>query len=349
MVHAPLGRARPLPSHPWSSQWPTFTRIRASRLSPTQRLVLRTLLDFPRPRCPSVTTLADGAGLHPRTVERSLHELVRLGWLVRAGVSPYGTSIYELADEGPGSAFRPTDPTSHGSTSIRAPGVEGPTPENSAGNDVVNSDEPPESCSRPRPGSRLGAEEEAPTSSTRPISTPSTWAASSASSCPTEPPRRPAPPAHDPAPPGRVPPDPIRKTDRERAPSTLNPEGRAVLDLLAATPELRDLATPELAARWGGMVTRARPLAFVLQGLRELADAAGDSAAAGRPWSPASIAGRARTWIRAVRPERAEQPPRTTYRRIDLGPAPPPPDLRALAKGWARVAEASRPWKGAPP
>ena len=98
-----------------------------------------------------------------------------------------------------------------------------------------------------------------------------------------------------------------------------------VAALLAAHPELRPIARASVAAL---LVAEGRPLPVVRRALAELAEATRDAAAVEDPWSAATLARKARAYVRRAYAE----PSDTSTRPTSPEPPPePPPQLHAVA------------------
>lgn len=75
-----------------------------------------------------------------------------------------------------------------------------------------------------------------------------------------------------------------------------------MLSVLCSLPALRSIATSAIAERLAAEVRSCgRSEVAACRGLRELAEHAGDAAAAGAPWSAAALAARARSYVRHAR------------------------------------------------
>ena len=102
-------------------------------------------------------------------------------------------------------------------------------------------------------------------------------------------------------------------------------EAPPVVALLAAHPELRPIARASVAAL---LVAEGRPLPVVRRALAELAEATRDAAAVEDPWSAATLARKARAYVRRAYAE----PSDTSTRPTSPEPPPePPPQLHAVA------------------
>ena len=117
----------------------------------------------------------------------------------------------------------------------------------------------------------------------------------------------------------------VAKRSAKRDASTVVPEGPvepAILDALAAHPELRALARPPVAAL---LAAEGRPLPVLRRALGELAEHARDAAAVGEPWSASTLIRKARAYVR-----RAYADPVTSSTSTPAPePPPPPPRLDA--------------------
>lgn len=146
---------------------------------------------------------------------------------------------------------------------------------------------------------------------------------------------------------------PARPAVEQRPQVTMTPEAEAILEALRA-PALARVASPFLARRLAGLVAKDRPLALALQGLRELAEAAGDDAAEGRPWHVERLRRSCRTWIRGARNGHGRRPWGASGMPVDRAPVERPAPARvhatggraflaALAPGWSPTELRRRP------
>ena len=280
--------------------------IRASaRLTSTQRLVLLVIAGHLSNETgiawPSIATIAAESGLRSRrTVEYTIAALVAAGWLVRdSAAGPWGTNVYRV---------------------------------------VPRTDDARPRRSRQAPRGRPFAATPAPDAGPPPQSTAQATPAPDAvdlrlrdllhESAVNAPPR--GPHTH-----------PDLEVDQEHgehgeheAPAAaaelvdvepVVPEGPvepAILDALAAHPELRALARPPVAAL---LAAEGRPLPVLRRALGELAEHARDAAAVGEPWSASTLIRKARAYVR-----RAYADPVTSSTSTPAPePPPPPPRLDA--------------------
>jgi hypothetical protein len=115
-----------------------------------------------------------------------------------------------------------------------------------------------------------------------------------------------------------------------------------ILEALRGAPALAAIATQELAAELGALVTRARPVELVEQALQDLARKAAAARAVGAPMGRRELALKAVSFAESARPRAAQARSwGAAAAPADRSPPLPPVDQKLLAAGWRAMAEAA--------
>lgn len=294
----------------------TMRAIRGSaRLTSTERLVLLMIAGHTDngtgEACPGIPKLAAECRLTTRTIERTIAALVASGWLVRdSAASRWGTNVYRVTPVA--ADMRPTSPRRYGRPFDRV------TPDRMSGD--------PPSRVQPTPDTGSGilplplhdetalcvaspAEHEAPESTHTEV-----FEVDQKHEHET--------PAAELADVGAV---ELHEVDQE-APAGVE---QGISAALSSHPELQALARPPVVAI---LAAERRPLPVVRRALAELAEHARDAAAVGDPFSVATLARKARAYVRRAYEDGESTPPSCTSTRPTSPPTPEPPcELPRLA------------------
>ena len=313
--------------------------VRASaRLTSTERLVLLTIAghldNATATAAVGIPRLAAETAFTTRTIERTVAALVAAGWLTRASAaSRWGTNVYQVTPVA-------EDVRAAGPRRLHGRG----TPDTGSGHPRHRIGAPPDTGS-PVLLSILNVEPPVCSASATPPAGESTHTIFEVYQVPEKASEAPVvAPATSTAPVVvDVAPAPKKASEAPTSTAATLPDAEVVVDvapapkkaseappvvaLLAAHPELRPIARASVAAL---LVAEGRPLPVVRRALAELAEATRDAAAVEDPWSAATLARKARAYVRRAYAEPSDTS--TSTRPVSPEPPPePPPQLHAVA------------------
>lgn len=293
----------------------TVRAIRSSmRLTSTERLVLLMIAghtdNATGEACPGVPRLAAECGLTTRTIERTVAALVTAGWLARdSAASRWGTNVYRVTPV-PGDV-RPTSPRRYGRPFDRV------TPDRGSGGPPSPVQATPDTGSGTLP---LPLHDETPV-----YAAPAPAELHEApESTHTEVLEVDQEHEHEAPAPAELAAVELHASELHEAPAE-----QGIAAALSSHPELQALARPPVVAI---LAAERRPLPVVRRALAELAEHARDAAAVGDPFSVATLARKARAYVRRAYEDGESTPPSCTSTRPTSPPTPEPPcELPRLA------------------
>ena len=288
----------------------TMRAIRSSaRLTSTERLVLLMILSHvdnaTSEAAVGIPRLAEECHLSQRTIERAVAGLCAAGWLVRdSAASQWGTNIYRIQPRPddvrprPRRYGRPFDRVTPDRMSGDPPAQDRVTPDVGSGILPLPLHGETPVCAAPAP-----AEQEAPESTHTEVFEVEQEAEELAPAlAPVELHEAPAP------------------AEQEA------PAEQGIAAALSSHPELQALARPPVVAI---LAAERRPLPVVRRALAELAEHAAAAAAVGEPFSVATLARKARAYVRRAYETGESRPTSPPTPAPAEEPPPPAPQLLA--------------------